>query len=105
MATKVVKVKAHKRLDGAGKIENVDAHTRKIEGQTRNQPVIKNSGGNIKIVSGKAILGKYRDMESANQALAKMQNENTIWGGSISASLYGDIKAGKYKDINLTGKK
>lgn len=31
MATKAVKVKAHKRLSGTGKIENVDAHVRKIE--------------------------------------------------------------------------
>ena len=31
MAQKVVKVKAHKRLDGTGKIENVDAHVRRIE--------------------------------------------------------------------------
>lgn len=30
MAQKVVKVKAHKRLDGNGKIESVDAHLRKI---------------------------------------------------------------------------
>lgn len=31
MATKTVKVKAHKRLDGTGKIESVDAHLREIE--------------------------------------------------------------------------
>lgn len=31
MATKAVKVKAHKRLSGTGKIENVDAHVRKIK--------------------------------------------------------------------------
>ena len=30
MATKTVKVKAHKRLDGTGKIESVDAHIRKL---------------------------------------------------------------------------
>lgn len=31
MATKAVKVKAHKRLSGTGKIEDVNAHVRKIE--------------------------------------------------------------------------
>ena len=31
MATKVVKVKAHKRLDGTGKIEDVNAHLRSFE--------------------------------------------------------------------------
>lgn len=30
MATKVVKVKAHKRLDGTGKVEDVNAHLRKL---------------------------------------------------------------------------
>lgn len=37
MATKAIKVKAHKRLSGTGKIENVDAHLRKIEANVNNK--------------------------------------------------------------------
>ena len=44
MATKAIKVKAHKRLSGTGKIENVDAHVRKIQSYANKYALVEFEG-------------------------------------------------------------
>lgn len=90
MATKAIKVKAHKRLSGTGKIENVDAHLRKIEKMKgwktgdaqsidmKNKTVVKGNGV-YEFEFTKS--GKDIKKDSVKYLWAMSQFKNTTYGG------------------------
>lgn len=75
MAQKVVKVKAHKRLDGNGKVESVDAHVRRIQSYAGKYATVE--------FEGMKMSGKF---DSAGQKLLNVKKP------SLFLSMGDDVK-------------
>ncbi len=104
MAQKVVKVKAHKRLDGTGKIENVDAHIRKIENKTATMLVPKiNSIAANKDLSSAQKMGKIVD-EMVGEYKGRDGSFKIMKSGATTMSMAGNYNGNDFYKINVNPK-
>ena len=103
MATKAIKVKAHKRLSGTGKIEDVNAHIRKIEAakklmaadeSVRSQIHARYPGIN------KAVINKFIDENGLNpHKMLKSIKSKKIITGDVSTAIVGTPNNPYFKKV------
>ena len=114
MATKVIKVKAHKRLDGTGKIEDVQGHLRKIEKkvESRTPPAtmeyshefINGSGNKVTQYRVSDGYGGYARVEHKKNgfAVTNIILDERVRGKGIATNFYKKINMQSLKETGKT---